>query len=278
MDIGKLIATEDRTAVERWCRSQAQQAYVGNGRVLCRILGQLYCYVHGQDTALAPYLMLDGYWEMWVTQAVARYVKPGMTCVDVGASFGYYTLLLSELVGPKGYVQGFEPDADTVVLLDRSIQVNGFDKRARAVPVALADRVGVSQLNKPATRWSDAQLDLAALDCTPMPHVALADGDVMVSTLDAAVCARQVDFIKIDAEGSEPRIWAGMQGLLRRCDPVILMEFAPHLYAEGEGARFLAQLVEAKYPLRHVAYNGRHEAVTAEQLLAGGVDMLWLER
>jgi len=51
----------------------------------------------------------DGFWESWVTVAVARHLQAGMCCVDVGANYGYYTLLMASFVGPEGRIIACEP-------------------------------------------------------------------------------------------------------------------------------------------------------------------------
>src|SRR5919112_1930622 len=51
-----------------------------------------------------------GRWEPRTLARFAELVRPGDTVLDVGAHFGIYTLLASELVGPSGRVVAFEPD------------------------------------------------------------------------------------------------------------------------------------------------------------------------
>lgn len=275
MDIGRLIATEDRASVERWCRQLTQQAYLGENKLLCRILGKLFCYVDGRDTGLAPYLMLDGFWEMWVTQAVCRFVKPKMTCIDVGASFGYYTLLLADLVGERGRVVSFEADGKTVCdYLLPSIEVNGFKQRTVVHARAVGAELGKGWLAQPDTRWSDGKVTT-----TPVRTSTCVQRPVIINALDTEVLPTEdkIDFIKIDAEGSEYAIWQGMQGLLQRDNPILLMEFSPyHLGSSAE--KLLTEIQAAGYPLRHVAHTGNPEPITGAQLLGGGVDMLWLDR
>src|SRR5262245_59510508 len=41
--------------------------------------------------------------------ALARFTRPGMTVIDVGANFGIHTMRLGHLVGPTGSVFAFEP-------------------------------------------------------------------------------------------------------------------------------------------------------------------------
>jgi len=48
-------------------------------------------------------------------------MKPGMVFFDVGAHYGYYSLLGSELVGEKGVVYSFEPIKSTFNILKNNI-------------------------------------------------------------------------------------------------------------------------------------------------------------
>ena len=50
-----------------------------------------------------------GTFEIEVTRAIQRVVRPGWTVVDIGAHIGYETLLLAQQVGPKGRIFAFEP-------------------------------------------------------------------------------------------------------------------------------------------------------------------------
>jgi predicted methyltransferase len=39
-----------------------------------------------------------------------RLVRPGMAVADIGTQYGYFTLLLADLVGDAGKVYVFDPD------------------------------------------------------------------------------------------------------------------------------------------------------------------------
>jgi hypothetical protein len=70
--------------------------------------------------------------------------------------------------------------------------------------------------------------------------------DVETTTLDAALAAMpRVDVIKIDAEGAEPLIWAGMSATLARSTGIrIFVEFAPAFLKRGghDPEAFLEQI------------------------------------
>src|SRR5882672_5557832 len=111
------LATWSRPLLERAIRRRVQTAYLGDGLVLARILGRHKIFLRSSDRGFACHVMLDGFWEMWLTQFLAHRVKPGMTVIDVGANFGYYTLLLGDAVGEAGRVIAAEPNPDAASLL-----------------------------------------------------------------------------------------------------------------------------------------------------------------
>src|SRR6266446_1087723 len=50
-------------------------------------------------------------------------VQPGMTVLDIGANIGYYSALLSQLVGPSGKVHAFEINESVIEVLERNIRL-----------------------------------------------------------------------------------------------------------------------------------------------------------
>ena len=152
------LAEWPRQKVEAAIRRRVQSVYLGDDVVLARILGRLKIYLNSKDRGFASHLMLDGYWEMWLTQYLARTVKPGMTVIDVGANFGYFTLLLADVVGANGKVVAVEPNCSATALLRETVLLNGFNDRVQIVPEALSATSGSGFLfvpdGSPRTRCS----------------------------------------------------------------------------------------------------------------------------
>ena len=71
-------------------------------------------------------LSIDGFYEPKETELVKREVKKGNIVIDVGASIGYYTLLLSRLVGNSGKVFAFEPFENRIEILKQNIDINDY--------------------------------------------------------------------------------------------------------------------------------------------------------
>ena len=205
------------SALEAASRQGAASAYCGDGVALCRCLGKLKLFVDPADVSLAPHLMLDGYWESWVTLAVMRHVQPGMVCVDVGANVGYFSMVMAHLGARR--VLAVEPQADLAQLIGKSASVNGFSGRVTVFSGAASDHPGTlflrpHQGNRGSTQVSRTLEPLA-------PHAMVA-----CRSLDELIPGDAVDFVKMDCEGHEPEVWDGMVRILERCSPVICMEFA----------------------------------------------------
>ena len=79
----------DRYRVECACRVATQAVYLGGHLLLSRILGRYKMFLDTRDRGFGSHVALDGYWEMWLTQFIARLIQPGMHVADIGANFGY---------------------------------------------------------------------------------------------------------------------------------------------------------------------------------------------
>ena len=71
-------------------------------------LGNTY-YIQPEDKMITPIVLDWGVWERSETQEVCEILHPGDTFIDVGADFGWYTVIGAKVVGPTGRVIAFEP-------------------------------------------------------------------------------------------------------------------------------------------------------------------------
>ncbi|MCY7387339.1 MAG: FkbM family methyltransferase [Burkholderiales bacterium] len=225
------IAEMTRDELERTCRQHAFSSYIGNHVSLCRILSRLKIFVDTRDTAVAPYLMLDGIWETCVSQLMAKIIQPGFVCIDVGANLGYFSLLMSELchAGLSGIAVAVEPNPPVCQLLRLSEAVH--TRRFKVVEKAVTNYTGDATLTIPG---------LSAFAAATIKPNALAPGwqqtKVATSTLDDLVLELKlpkVDVIKIDVEGEEPAVFEGMEKTLENNPHVqIIAEYSPAIYYE----------------------------------------------
>ncbi|MCB4861996.1 MULTISPECIES: FkbM family methyltransferase [Sphingobium] len=259
------LRTYPRQRNEAVIRQLCANAYLGEGRSLCRVLGRYKMIVDTSDVGLSSHLLLDGYWEMWLTELLADLVKPGMKVVDVGANLGYFSLLMADLVGPAGQVHAFEPNTDLARRMIQSLAINGFDGIATVHEQALADVEADVLLVVPSAEPKNAHL-------LPAGHPVSAD-DTTVSRLlrtrrlDSYNELLDADIIKIDADTSEQAIWHGMAGILQSGRPLtIVLEFARVRYADP-GA-FIDRIASDGFRLAEITFESGVQPTHKEAILA----------
>ncbi len=252
------LATYRRAQNEAVIRGLCRTAYLGEGAALCRVLGRYKMFVDTRDVGLAPHLMLDGYWEMWHTEALVANTRAGMKVVDVGANLGYFTVLLADLVGPAGTVHAFEPNPLLARKLSDSLEVNGFAARSTVHPVALSDMAGAAGLAA-----SDDQPKNATLVPADAPNARF---PIEMRRMDADPDLLDADLIKIDVEGAEQAVWAGMEGVLAQGRSMtIVVEFAACRYPDPGG--FLDELTAQGFGLNLITFEEGVVPMTREALL-----------
>lgn len=217
------IADLKRDELEAMVRQRTQYAFLGGHKALCRSLGRYKLFLDTRDIAFASHLFLDGFWEMWLTQFMARTIKSGMVVVDVGAFYGYYTTLMSDFVGPEGKCIAIEPNPEAAAAVRESLSVNGFTGRTEVLEVALrGPGVKTMDLYVPRGLPMNARL----LPGAQSDSGGEAKRAIPVMTLDQLMAKYgKIDFLKIDAEGAEHDIIRGGDELLRKHKPRIILEF-----------------------------------------------------
>src|ERR1700687_5286726 len=68
----------------------------------------------------------QGIGEPQVQNALAEYLRPGMTFYDLGANIGFFSLMAARLVGPQGRVVSFEADPEVADRLRENLARNQF--------------------------------------------------------------------------------------------------------------------------------------------------------
>jgi FkbM family methyltransferase len=169
---------------------------------------------------LTSYVLLEQ--EDWFEDEihfVRRLLKPGMHCLDIGANYGIYTLNCARGVGSAGRVWSVEPTPDISAFLATSIAENGFD-HVSLVPIALGRDSGTAKLVTHADSEHNFLTDVGA-QADRFEIVDVRRLDDIVSEMEIG----DIDFVKLDAEGSEIDILEGGDQFFEQQSPVILFEF-----------------------------------------------------
>jgi FkbM family methyltransferase len=263
--------------------------------MLYRLLGEYLAFVDTRDFMLVPRLVLDGFWEAWVTLAIARHLQAGMRCVDVGTNYGHYTLLMAAAAGSEGHVLACEPHPILANLLPQNLAMNALESRVEICQQAISDHDGqvvefeLCGGNVGSSSLSDGRMAPAAEDegrpgrgsdrRAVLPGDAVQRVQVESTTLDRLLADwPRFDLVKIDAEGAEALVWEGMQETLPRFpNATVLVEL--HLQRDPpQVTSFLRELERDGLALRYPNYEGEIAATDAATIVANPQEhwMLWL--
>lgn len=174
--------------------------------------------VHDATDLISDTLCAEGGWERYETALMCQRLFEGATFVDIGANIGYYTCIASRLVGETGRVVAFEPESSNFALLQANVgRLGGGNVELHRV--ALGERATTAPLYLSVHNFGDHSL--AANERRRVESVDIVDGD---SVLDG-----RVDFIKIDTQGAEADILAGLAQTIERSRDRLYMivEFWP---------------------------------------------------
>lgn len=139
------------------------------------------------------------------------YLKPGMTFVDVGANIGSHTVCGARLVSHEGRVFALEADSETFSLLQHNVQLNGV-ANAILFNECISDKAGPVTFN--------IHSDSARSSLLRGGH---SQKKLSASTLDKLLPSGiQVDFLKIDVEGTDYLVLAGAKRLFGDAPPRVV--------------------------------------------------------
>lgn len=256
--------------------SQRAAVYLGDHRALARTVYGHKIFVDTRDVSLTPHIILDGFWEQWVTDTFRGLIKPGMTVVDIGANIGYYALIAADLVGGDGKLVAFEANPAVAAMLHSTMSMNGFLGRSRieskavfshstTVPFGIfACHIGGSSIyaSDPATALLNDEIKMIEVQAVSLDEYFSPD--------------ERVDVMKIDAEGAEPAILKGATRIISdNKDIQIIMEFAPSLFKAvyGTPGEFYEAIRTLGLKMHRIAHDGRLIEQTAETLI--NIDQHW---
>lgn len=153
-------------------------------------------------------------------------LEPGELVFDIGASIGWYALLLSRLA-PRGVeIHAFEPDPWARGLLQQNLSHNRADDVV-VVDAAIGDAAREATLHRYGTRRRSA-LGARSADRLPVRMLRLDD-----YCTQQGLGRRRVGLVKLGVQGFELQALQGARSTLARCRTV-LTEFVPQHLREAD--------------------------------------------
>lgn len=144
----------------------------------------------------------------------------GKIVVEAGTHVGVFTWLFAQRADR---VFAFEPNPQSYEIVRRNLRANRVSN-VELVNVGLSDRVGHAAFlaEKFAPARGTFKCDKHDRIRGSTPYVV--DVTVELTTVDKAIGNSLVDFVKVDTEGFEPMVLAGMSNTIARCSPDIYFE------------------------------------------------------
>jgi FkbM family methyltransferase len=207
------------------------------------------------------YLILAEEYEPAETNLIKKYVKPGMTVFDLGANIGWFTMILSKIVGDTGHVYSFEPDPDYFLTLKENIKLNHLEN------VSIFE-MGVSNYSGITNFSLNEEFGTLVIDDKQKENSV----KISTTTMDE-FCLKnhiKIDFMKMDVEGSEPLVFEGMEECLRHNpDLKIIMEFHPDaMRGVGQSPqKYLEKIKKSGFKINQIHESGEIEEIEEQDLL-----------
>jgi FkbM family methyltransferase len=201
----------------------------------------------------------EGY-EPWVLPYFLDMCREGMTVLDVGASWGVYSLPAAKRVGPKGRVLAVEVSPQNCRILLHNVRINALDN-VEILAIGASDRVGTARMTI-QTHGNTNSIDRITSDDDPF-----FGGFDVVPTLPLDLLSAhigRVDILKMDIDGADYRACVGARELLTIGRPIVFLEYCPMLLRPLSGidpGELLKLFLELDYDIEVLHRVGPRERI-----------------
>jgi FkbM family methyltransferase len=152
-------------------------------------------------------------------------LSTGDWAIDVGANVGWYTKRFSDLVGPQGRVIAVEPVPHTFALLAANVSLFQYSN-VTLLNLAASNQTGVVGIQIPSFETGLKNY----YEATVTTHESALQ--VMTVALDSLALNHNIRLIKIDAEGHDSVVLQGLEQLLVRDHPTLIVETSSPIATE----------------------------------------------
>ena len=182
-------------------------------------------------------VMASGQYEPKSVELLKSIIRPGMKCIDAGAHIGFYTCLITSLVGETGRVYAFEPMPSHFELLLKNIEENQFQQMVKAYNLVCSDAHGNINVSKISNMFV-------------VGHVGSAEQVIVQRVRLDDLIEDAIDLVKLDVEGHEPAVIRGMMSIISKNKPIILSEINEYWLrscSHSSGAEYVGLLTSLGY-------------------------------
>lgn len=175
----------------------------------------IHFFVGNRNDTIQRHHMFGEFYEQEELGIIARHFAPGSVFVDVGANVGNHSLFVGLFLDPAAIVP-IEPNPAAIPLLRLNLLMNNLSAIVEEAMIG----IGLSDSLENAVPFTASTNNIGGtkMQVTDTPgSIALFPGDFLFAE-------KSVDFVKIDVEGMEMRVLAGLAATISRCRPNLFVE------------------------------------------------------
>lgn len=224
------------------------------------------------DRGISRTLLLFGSREKEHKIMLEKYLRPGMTVLDIGANIGYYALMELSLIGEKGTLIAVEPSPSNIRNLRKNIELNGYEN-IEIHQAAISEKAGVKKFFLSEMSNLNTFHDTG----TGSLHLSGETVDVQAKTVGEIMQGRNLDLMRMDVEGHEVEVINGLLPQIERGELSPAIIFETHLSRYGADHDIeapLKRLFAQGYKVRFVGSSSRRGSNQLESLGYRGGDIL----
>lgn len=196
-------------------------------------------------------IYIKSYFEANLTRALISFVRKDDVFVDIGAHYGYFSLLATELVGKGGQVHSFEPSLSNYLILQENVKQNNQVWLNQLAVFSEETQLFMKDFGIALSAWNTIKDIKMNAEFAEQIKVFQKEFLVFTCTIDSYFRNkdRKPNFIKIDAESSEIEVLKGMTNTLTYAKPIITLEVG-----DTDGSDASKQCIEFMSKFDYIAY------------------------
>jgi FkbM family methyltransferase len=201
--------------------------------------------------------------ELRLSAGLITLLQPGDTVLDIGAHFGFFSLLAAHLCGEKGCVLAIEPSSRTYGILTENISAH---PNIKGFQLAMGQEEG-------SITFYDFPLRYSEYNSTSTEQYVHESWFKQNTPTINTVRLRKIDsflaennsnptLIKIDAEGSEDRVVEGGLAYLEKGSPIVVLEYLEKSSINAAHRRAANRLSQLGYKIFISNISGELDPIT----------------
>jgi FkbM family methyltransferase len=195
--------------------------------------------------------------EIKLARFLIQHLETDHSFLDIGAHYGYFTLLATKLIGAKGTILAFEASPETYQILEQNLSKFNNVQTFQALVSNHTDAQDFYVFPNLYSEYNsfgvDAYKNEAWFKKYPPNKIKIPS-----IRIDDLIKEKNIhpDFIKIDVEGAEYEVLLGLQTYLDQFCPTLMMEYLAAAQNNSEHKKAENFLLEKGYKPYSIQENG----------------------